>query len=756
MNLPFLKKKEEVKEYFLVLLLSTGKIGALLFEKTGSSLSILGKKEEIIDRPLDTLESNKLIESSDIVISDVESGLPEGFHLEKTIFALPQRWVIDGKIKKDHLLSLKRVCESLELTPVGFIVSIEALSSHLYKMEGAPITAIFIEIGEKIVTVSIVKNGTLLFTEESEINESPVKAVEEILLTQEITEVLPAKIILLNFDKAKDIQQEFLAHSWNKQLPFLHIPQVTVLSPEIESQAIITGVASQMGFEHVGGVIVSKKSPVEAVEEEQEVKNVQPQEDEMTENEVTPELDGHDNNAPETSLEFSGENVGFFKETDVRLKNTSEPKLESNVEPVINDRSGERLEESEQLTSETAIAVNTMKSSLFSRIRIPQVPSLAGIIPSGNKFYLYPILVVILLVVLGILYYVVFEKATVTIYLEKNVITKDMPITFSTDSSSSVEKGILRLETREITIEGEESKKATGVKKTGEKAKGEITIYNKTESKKVLPKGAVLVGPNNLTFTLVEEVSIASTSSFSTSFSSAKGKVESSDFGKENNLPSGTNFSFENTSTSDIFAKNDSAFSGGTSKEITVVSKEDLTILENSLVSELTKDAMAKAASEKDTEEDILDNPLSFSFESKTYSKKEGDEASDVKLTGSIVFDVGVYKKSDLLSFAKEATLDKAGTGEFSEKESQVSVKDISDEDGEISATFVFSSVYLPKVETSDLSGKIAGKNSDRTYEILEIEGVQDIKVEFTRSIPFFPKILPFNKNNITIELQAK
>lgn len=744
MNLPFLKKKEEFKDYFLVLLLSSGKVGALLFEKTGATLSILGKKEEEIDSPLDNLEPNKLIESCDIVISDVEVNLPEGAHLEKTIFAVPQRWVEEGKIKKDHLASLKKVCESLELTPVGFIVSIEALSSHLHKTEGVPVTAIFIELGEKLAAVSIVKNGNLLFVEEKEVGEDPILAVEEVLLTQEVTEVLPSKIILLNYDKSHTLQQDFLTHSWSKQLPFLHLPQVKVLDPDIESQAIITGVASQMGFDQVVGAPAKhiEKAEEKELEDEAPVEEVQEKGEEVQASEVPA---------------FSGGAVGFFKEKDVR-KEEKEPEGVENVEPIINDKRN-TAESIEEFTDEDTKSVMPMSygaaTSFFSKIKMPKIPSFGGIMPAGNKLYLYPIIGVIALLVLGFLYYFMFEQATVTMYLDKNVVTKDMPVTFSTEEASSVEDGILQLETREVTVEGEETKKATGTKETGEKAKGEVTIYNKTEGKRTLPKGAVLVGPNNLTFTLTDEVVIASTSSFSTSFSSAKGKVESSEFGKEYNLPSNTNFSLENTSTSDVFAKNDSAFSGGSSKEITVVSEEDLTELESALVSKLTADAKSKASSDKDPEEEVLEDPMDFTFDSKTFSKKEGDASGDVKLTGSITFDMGVYKKSDLLSFAKEASRDEAGEGEFSEEDSEVAVKDIETDDGETTATFVFSSVYLPKIETTDLASKITGKNSERTYEILDMSGVSDVKVEFTRSIPFFPRLLPFNKNNIKVELRA-
>lgn len=753
MNLPFLKKKVEVKEYFLVLALSSGTVGALLFEKSGTRLAIVGKKEEIIDSPLDTLESNKLIEAADIVISDVESNLPENAHLEKTIFALPQRWVEEGKIKKDHLVSLKRLCESLELTPVGFIVSIEALSSHLHKTEGVPVTAIFIELGEKIASVSIVKNGNVLFVSEKEIGEDPIKTVEEVLLTQDVTEVLPSKIILLSYDEVSEIQQDFLTHTWSKQLPFLHLPQVKILDPDVESEAVVSGVASQMGFEHVeGGSVVPEKEKILADEEVVfETAGGTGVEEEVLEK---PTEEAGDKGVPA----FSGDTVGFFKEKDVRLEKEAATEVE-NVAPIINDRRN-TAESVEEFTDDDTKSVTPLSyaaaTGFLSKLKMPKIPIFGNMLPVGNTLYLYPIIAVVFFIILGVLYYTSFEQVTVTLYLDKNVVTKDMPITFSTDKASSVEDRILQLETREVTIEGDEVKKATGTEETGEKAKGEVTVYNKSESRKTFPKGTVLVGPNNLTFTLTDEIVVASTSSFSTSFSNAKGKVESSEFGKEYNLPSNTNFSFENTSTSEVFAKNDSAFSGGSSREITVVSAEDLQLLESALVSKLTADAKQKAASDKDPEEEVLEDPMDFTFDKKTFSKKVGDEASEVRLAGSITFEVGVYKRSDLLSFAREASRDEAGEGEFSEKDSEVSVKDIETDDSETSATFVFSSVYLPKIETADLAGKIAGKNSDSTYQILDMNGVSDIDVEFTRSIPFLPKILPFNKNNIKVKLQAK
>src|SRR5437660_9575752 len=41
-------------------------------------------------------------------------------------------------------------------------------------------------------------------------------------------EVLPSRILLLN-GKDETIGQKFITHQWSKSLPFLHVPQVTIL-----------------------------------------------------------------------------------------------------------------------------------------------------------------------------------------------------------------------------------------------------------------------------------------------------------------------------------------------------------------------------------------------------------------------------------------------------------------------------------------------------------------------------------------------
>src|ERR1035437_266397 len=116
MKLPFLSKKQEEKEFFLALLLSPGEIRSILFEKTVGGLLILGTYTQEFSEHLNTLTQEKLIELSDVVISEVEQKLPEGGSFEKVIFSVPYGWVSEGKIIKDHLAKLKSLCEALKLS----------------------------------------------------------------------------------------------------------------------------------------------------------------------------------------------------------------------------------------------------------------------------------------------------------------------------------------------------------------------------------------------------------------------------------------------------------------------------------------------------------------------------------------------------------------------------------------------------------------------------------------------------------------
>lgn len=751
MNLPFLSKKKENKEFFLTLLLSSGKVSSILFEKTGSKLLILGASTQEFEGSLDALPPQKLLEISDIVISNVEEKLPVGDELSKTIFAVPYNWVFEGRIVKEKLASLKTLCDELKLTPVGFIVSLEAIIAFLHRLEGAPVTAIFVEAHEKHVTASIVKNGSILGVFEAAIEQDAAKAIDSLLLSQNVVENLPPKIILLNFEHAKKIQQSVLSHSWSKSLSFLHIPQVDVLDSEIESQAVIAGVSSQMGFAEIPHVKLDKiektQVPIAVAAEEATLEtseDVEPAKTELENEEVVSE-----------AVEVRSEEFGFFKDVDVLDKKTQEKELEG--KPVDKDDLEEELP-----MVHTNDGKQHVKRSL-PHVKIPafsmpelKFPFSFKSLPKSKGPLLYPLIAVAVLIIGVVGYYYTFEKVEVLVTLDKREISQEMDVEFVVDSETSAQNGIIKISEKEVKVEGSEEKAATGKKETGETAKGEVTIYNKTEDKKVFPKGSVIIGPNNLLFELADEVSVASTSSFSTTFSNAKGKVEASKFGKEYNIPSGTNFSFENQSTTNFFAKNDQAFSGGTKQEIKVVSANDISELTTKIVSSLTQKALDQEKGTMTKGNTLLPQALNYAFDEKNFSKDEGQEASSVSLTAALTLTLGYLDKDEISKFAQDAGESVPASYTYSIADSKVEVADISEnDDGNISGTINMNSIFVPKVSVSESVKELTGKSEGRVSEIVTGEGISNTQVVFTRSLPFMPKVLPFNKNNISVVVRA-
>lgn len=267
MQLPFIKKNEPQKNFFVSLIIAPYRVGAILFEEINSKLFILSSREEEVGKNANDLSAEELLTAADHVISFVETSLPEGGNLDKTIFSVPHDWIIDGKIAQEHLVKLKRICQDLGLTPVGYLISVEAIISYLTNQEGAPVSAIFVEIANKQIIVYLVRAGKILEVHSGEVEENVLATTESLLKKIVKVDVLPSKILLLDYKDGAESQQEFVYHTWPKDIPFLHVPQVTVLEKGIENEATINGVAQQMELEVLQDAPKSELAREEIAEE---------------------------------------------------------------------------------------------------------------------------------------------------------------------------------------------------------------------------------------------------------------------------------------------------------------------------------------------------------------------------------------------------------------------------------------------------------------------------------------------------------
>ncbi|MDP3726748.1 MAG: baseplate J/gp47 family protein, partial [bacterium] len=594
MNLPFFSffGKKEKKQYFLTLLLYEEKVTALVFEEFLGKIKILGRREEYFDTSSEEATLDEWLEVLDKAISTAENAISSNIETQKTLFGIQKNWTEDSKIKKEHLVKLKKITDTLGLLPIGFLIIPEAIAHLLKEEEGAPVSAILVEVDKKNIFVSILRAGRLLETKKTRIEDSVSQTVDRILHHFTSYEVLPSRIIIFDGKDNEKLSQEFIAHSWSKSLPFLHVPQITVLSTDFDTKAVIFGAATQMGFE-----VLEKEKEVEKDSKEE---------------------------APAISeKEALTSDFGFLEGQDIVLssrKETPPPQEQPIASPIDTAQ-----ESKSRFLTVRDFALSLVKDAVSFLARLP-IPS----IPRGRKIILIPPLIIGFFLFL-LLLYIFGLRSTIILTLDPKIIEQDQEVVFSTVSKTDAVKQTVSAEFVSTSQDGSVTVPATGKKEVGDKAKGKITILSSIAKEQTFAQGTVVTSSNSLAFTLNESVKVASSSGLS-DLKSVQVEVTAKDIGKEYNLPSGTKFTVGSFESSEVEAKNDVAFSGGTKKEVTVVSKDDINKLTEEIIKNLTEKAKDETARKISSEKSVLPIFLSTTLTKKDFSKDAGDEASSLTL----------------------------------------------------------------------------------------------------------------------------
>ncbi len=297
----------------------------------------------------------------------------------------------------------------------------------------------------------------------------------------------------------------------------------------------------------------------------------------------------------------------------------------------------------------------------------------------------------------------------------------------------------------EVSQTGTTEATATGKKDIGTPAKGIVTVFNSSDNQRTIAAGTTITSSNDLEFTLDKSVTVASASGdiFSvTTPGKANVNVTAVEIGTAGNLPSNTKFSF--SADNSIAAKNDSAFSGGTKKSITVVSKEDIAKLESDLIKKLEEKARDEISSNISKEKILLPEFIKTNLSSKKFDKKEGDEANKISLSATANYQTFAYSKKDIASFIEDI-LKTAGNLTLDENRITTSAKDIkATGTTEVATTLTISGFLLPKINQEDLAKQISGKNIKDAQNLLTtIPQVESAIIKISPNIPLLPQNLP-------------
>lgn len=772
-QLPF-GTKAEGAQYFFALNINLSEVTAAVWSISGSKLDVQSQATLAYEGTEDLLDKAYKALDQSLGTLDVEP--------QKILFGVPESWGLDDDLKEPYLKLLRRMLKEFDLTPMAYVTTANAISFLLQKQEGAPSTALLLGIGDYL-EITLVKGGKIIDSRSVKRSEHLHDDIEKLLRQFTDVEVFPSKILLyptkMDEDLAK-IKDDLMSYPWMQRLPFLHFPKIESLDKETSMTAITLAGAVEINPQvDYRRLLAAKKQGLvdlghrgrqglisQNLEEEVGGKHLKPRE----------YLEEDQPEAEEASSADSGFVKGDIKEQlpepelDDEEVPSEEPDIALNTEPLPSQpRFPKPLPRRYQTGAYSAEAASTflpamwldkLKSLIPLKTTPPKSLKLASVLT--GKLILLPLLMMAIAAA-----YIFLFKANVTIFVEPQNLEQNTQVIADPKATSVDEdKKIIPATTVETTVTGSDKASATGQKQIGDPAKGKAVIYNLTDSRVSFSQGTVLTA-NGLKFTLDSSVQIASQSSsvgadFTTVIKPGKSDpvgVTASAIGPDGNLPADSDMVIGNYAKSQVVARVDEALSGGTSKNVTVVTADDQKKLQAKVLDDLRQKAETDLQGKMDGDKKIITEALTVVDGKYNFNKQAGDQASEFSLNATVRFKGTAYSDRDLKSIVSKLVQTNVPDGfelNLAGTQTQANVDKV-DKDGRLIFKATFKAQLLPKLNLDDLRNQMRGQSVESVANKLkDINTVVGSDIKLTPSLPSPLGRLPLLDKNITITVTPK
>jgi len=706
MNIPFFSsKKEEIsnRNYFGLFLKEGQGIGFVIVQERGRFIITEQQKFEYSNL------WNNLKEDIDDVLFKLEN--KTRLHLKETIFFVYSH-LVDQKtkeIKKDYFNKIKDLAKNLELDALGYIECYEAIAHCFQKKEDLPLTAVIAELDKSNISIFVFKGGKNVFSKTIDRTGDIVDDVIESFHEIKGKLLLPARIILYNSKDIEDEAAKIIKHRWSEDL-FVRLPRVEIIKEHEILKELIDIFRKQINKKGHKTVVIQNKQLEKDLKEE----------------DITYDKE-----------EIMGFAIG--KEVD-KKKEKPEEKYEEHEKKVLPKKATDKK-------SFFAILSNNLKS-FFSAIKINNIK-----FPKRNiKILIGSIIIVILIGVAIFANEFFLHKADVTVYFHVEEIEKSVTI------------NDFEIKTNTFSAKFSDSKLTTGKKEIGDKAHGEVTVYNFDNQEKTAIKDTVFeIG--GLKFQLDEEIKVASASLKADLSAKLPGTKKANlvalAIGEEGNIGQESIFTIENNSKDVFFAKNDKAFTGGSKKEINTVSKKDIDDLKKTILNQSKNDDKV-SAKPKDFDKDdrFIDDLTENELIKIKYSKEIGEEAEKVSISGEMQSIVYYYDNNKLLDHLFDELKDEIKSG-YKLKKEEIAYKiddaDKNNNNDKIDLEISVKAKSIKDVKEEDIVNKITGKKTNVVKNILKQDfKAEDYELHDREYLFLFKKFMPFFAQNIQLNISVK
>lgn len=377
-------------------------------------------------------------------------------------------------------------------------------------------------------------------------------------------------------------------------------------------------------------------------------------------------------------------------------------------------------------------------------------------------------LLTVSLMVVSLIIFVVLPKATVAVYPKTEPITRDWEIHAVSDQKS-IDSTSLSIPAKKVdeVVDVQDKFQSMGKKEVGNKASGFVRIYNFTKLPINLKANTTVLSIGNKNYLLKEDVLGIKPTTYKNiaekevdeSSLSAPVAVIASIGGEGSNVPAGTRIEISNqvfgSKPQLLFAKSDSAITGGTSRFLSIVNESDIASAQNVL-----SDKILVQVRDKLKNDGYVIPNKAFTLQSLGFSTDKAIGTESPSFTGSLKVRITglAFKNVELNSLIEQRVNQTLAGGKSLHVDADdivnFDVKSIDMSSGTAVITVHFEGKAIPTINVADMADLLVGKSKDQVNEILRSRSEIE-KIEIVLA-PTWQKRFPLFSSKIHIQLENK
>ena len=402
-------------------------------------------------------------------------------------------------------------------------------------------------------------------------------------------------------------------------------------------------------------------------------------------------------------------------------------------------------------TPRAAAAAKAAKSK--SKVKVPNFGTFR------KKLFL--VIIAIVLLIAGLVWAFVFApSARVIITAGTTPAPVSATVKLGGTAATDAKAGVIRSEAQQIKKDATVEFTATGTKQVGEKATGtmDITRAGVSDTAATIPAGTQFSG-GGYTFVTTQDAVVPASKIVGSSLNPGTAEdvpVAAAEVGAQYNVAPRSY-----TSSLGSYTGQGSQMAGGSSKEVKVVSDEDIERAKGQLIGQSTDAVKKQVKALFKNGEVVIDSSFTADAGAQVSTPASGAEAADGKATLAVPMTYTIYgfPKADLetyLNATMKSQLDndktqrvyetgaaKAGLSNFRKAE-----------DGTMTVSISADGKIGPKIDETVVKEEVKGKiTGDVQLALQDIEGIKDVDVQFSY---FWVRKVPTNLDKITIEFKLE